>query len=889
MANRFRPLCFPSISSQVLLLFLLIAGTVFAKAQTVSISGTVFDPRVTSNSLPLPNVLVYITTAPVLPLPSGVQCLTYQAPAGAASYSYTNVDGSFTLSKVPINTTYTLVIQAGKWRRMFSLPVATNPISGLELHMPANHSQGDIPRIAIATGSVDAAECVLLDMGIDASEFTDDNGSINASGQIHLYQGSGSPGAQINASTPGQSSLTNSSGTLNSYDMVMFPCQGNALGQTNATAANNLLNFANAGGRLFTTHFSYVWLAPGAPYNSLIPPVANWTYNNEKQISSGTATIETNFSDGATLAQWLQNSGATIPGTANQINIDALRTDVASVVPPTQSWMTLNNGNYAGQAVTNSPVMQMTFNTPVGAPEAQQCGRVMFNDYHVFNVADAGQIFPSECPNPATHVMSAQEKMLEFALFDLSAFVQPVVVPTLDITFNPNPLVIKENDSGDQIVVNVTNTSSSTAISNSAILTFTLPPLVTVSSITDSTGGWSCNSSTLTCTRTTSLAASTTDSVILTFNVGAYPASGLSSYSSQITGTVSSVTFSSNVTASDAVIYQQLPPITWAPPAPIVYGAALSSVQLNATSTIAGTFAYNPPAGTVLSAGQHMLSASFSPSDATRYLPATATVPIKILATTPNVNLSASQTAVFAKNSVTLSASIPVPLGGSTGTIAFYDGSAQIGSGPISNGAVSVTTSSLAVGTHKITAAYSGDNNYGPANSNPITVVVQDFNLTASGGGTATVLPASHTTFTLMLTPVGGSTLPGTITLSHGTLPFGSSVEFSSNTVAASSPATSVILQINMAGSSTLSQRITDGGPWKIALALLLLPFGLKVRRFRAWLVILVISVALATGGTGCGGASLKPQSFSFPVTATSGGLSHAITVNVTVQNNQQD
>ncbi len=27
--------------------------------------------------------------------------------------------------------------------------------------------------------------------------------------------------------------------------------------------------------------------------------------------------------------------------------------------------------------------MQMTFNVPVGAPAASQCGRVMYNDYHV--------------------------------------------------------------------------------------------------------------------------------------------------------------------------------------------------------------------------------------------------------------------------------------------------------------------------------------------------------------------------------------------------------------------------------------------------------------------------------------------------------------------------
>ena len=58
-------------------------------------------------------------------------------------------------------------------------------------------------------------------------------------------------------------------------------------------------------------------------------------------------TVQTNFSDGAILAQWLKNVGSTVAGTSNQIDISTLRTDVGSVVAPTQSWVTLNNGTYS--------------------------------------------------------------------------------------------------------------------------------------------------------------------------------------------------------------------------------------------------------------------------------------------------------------------------------------------------------------------------------------------------------------------------------------------------------------------------------------------------------------------------------------------------------------
>ena len=173
-----------------------------AAAQTTTISGTVYDPR-TTNALPLPNVLVYATTAPVAALPAGVQCLTYQAPTGVVSYAYTAVDGTFTLANIPENATYTIVIQAGKWRRQFpNEAVGASPLTGLVLNMPANHTEGDIPKIAIVTGSVDGVECVLLHMGIASSEFTDDTGSVNPGGRIHLYQGGGNPGAEISASTP---------------------------------------------------------------------------------------------------------------------------------------------------------------------------------------------------------------------------------------------------------------------------------------------------------------------------------------------------------------------------------------------------------------------------------------------------------------------------------------------------------------------------------------------------------------------------------------------------------------------------------------------------------------------------------------------------------------
>ena len=114
-----------------------------------------------------------------------------------------------------------------------------------------------------------------------------------------------------------------------------------------------------------------------------------------------------------------------------------------------------------------------------------------------------------------------------------------------------------------------------------------------------------------------SLAANVTDSVTLTLSVAPYTT--LASYAGQFTATVSSVTFSSNVAATDNVIFQQAPQINWATPAPIVYGTALSATQLDASSPVAGNFTYSPPAGTVLSVGQQTLTATLTPADTTDY------------------------------------------------------------------------------------------------------------------------------------------------------------------------------------------------------------------------------------------------------------------------------
>ncbi|HKQ38390.1 MAG TPA: MBG domain-containing protein, partial [Verrucomicrobiae bacterium] len=74
------------------------------------------------------------------------------------------------------------------------------------------------------------------------------------------------------------------------------------------------------------------------------------------------------------------------------------------------------------------------------------------------------------------------------------------------------------------------------------------------------------------------------------------------------------------------------PVLTWLAPGAITYGTALDSAQLNATANVPGSFLYNPPAGTVLNAGNaQSLAVVFTPADLVNYRSITQAVSINVL------------------------------------------------------------------------------------------------------------------------------------------------------------------------------------------------------------------------------------------------------------------
>jgi len=78
------------------------------------------------------------------------------------------------------------------------------------------------------------------------------------------------------------------------------------------------------------------------------------------------------------------------------------------------------------------------------------------------------------------------------------------------------------------------------------------------------------------------------------------------------------------------VIDKDVPAIVWLAPDAIVYGTVLSGIQLDASAGIEGTFAYDPAAGTVLHAGTHTLTVTFTPADTVNWSSQTAQVQLTV-------------------------------------------------------------------------------------------------------------------------------------------------------------------------------------------------------------------------------------------------------------------
>ena len=265
------------------------------------------------------------------------------------------------------------------------------------------------------------------------------------------------------------------------------------------------------------------------------------------------------------------------------------------------------------------------------------------------------------------------------------------------------------------------------------------------------------------------------------------------------------------------------------------------------------------------------------------------------------IALTSSVNPVFLDNPTILTATLTSAAVGitPTGTISFLDGSTPIGTGTLVNGSVSVTASFVYAGSHSLTAVYSGDAASAPATSPVYTQTVADFSLAVAAGGSATgsTIAGGTVTYSLAVTPIITTTLPGPITLTYSGLPTSVTGTLTPATIAAGSGATPVAFAVTAAPLSLTSQFQRPARPSKlpyapVTLALLALPLAWFRRRQRLGSLVLSICLlfAIAAGLSGCVSApdtgyyGQTPQTYNLTVTATSGSLSRSTYLTLTVQ-----
>jgi len=277
-----------------------------------------------------------------------------------------------------------------------------------------------------------------------------------------------------------------------------------------------------------------------------------------------------------------------------------------------------------------------------------------------------------------------------------------------------------------------------------------------------------------------------------------------------------------------------------------------------------------------------------------------------VFATT--TTLISSVTPSYLGLSVTFTATVGLVNGASTpvatGTVTFLDNGAAIGTGTLNAaGVATFTTSTLAVGSHPITASFGGDVMTGASTSAVLTQVVTalpppgsvNFKVTVTpnpvsiGVGTGAQLAVTVTQLTSFATAVD---------LSCSGLPTEATCQFVNAAIASGGGSTTLVLGTmapHSCGSATPYFVGSNGGGLGIAVPILAGLVALFVPgRRRRWLrgLIALVAVAAAMQLSGCGNCTdlgTRPGTYTVQVvgTATGSGTSEVegeiVTVTVTI------
>ena len=175
----------------------------------------------------------------------------------------------------------------------------------------------------------------------------------------------------------------------------------------------------------------------------------------------------------------------------------------------------------------------------------------------------------------------------------------------------------------------------------------------------------------------------------------------------------------------------------------------------------------------------YQMSTTFTATPGTNYVSGTSPVLKQVVSALPAVTtttLTTSSPAIYVGQTVTLTATVSSPFGTPPNSeiVTFKSGGVVIGTGSLSGGVATFTTSTLAAANHVLLATYPGDANFKSSQSPSTTLVVSKY-------PTTTVISSNPNrssygqavTLTAQVTTSGPSSPTGSVTFLNGTTSLG--------------------------------------------------------------------------------------------------------------------
>ena len=240
-----------------------------------TISGVVYDPAGREPALQRRGLHAQSAARPHR---SGATCETCASPVSGqpVAAALTDATGHFVMKNAPspAGKMIPIVVQIGKWRRQTMVgpinPCVDNPVADKTLRLPRNQTEGNLPKIALATGHSDSLDCLMRKIGIADREFTPDSGT----GRVHMYVGgagsSSNQGSDRLASgamfADAYTTLYTNYNKLAGYDLLILQCEGaRSSHATKIPYLANIRRYADNGGRIFDEHLNSYWIPHGLP------------------------------------------------------------------------------------------------------------------------------------------------------------------------------------------------------------------------------------------------------------------------------------------------------------------------------------------------------------------------------------------------------------------------------------------------------------------------------------------------------------------------------------------------------------------------------------------------------------------------------------------------